>query len=332
MKKQTIMKWMLVVAIFIILLTNATSIFASNEGMQIVQKNEKEYMIYIQNNTSNAFEFAFSNDKNANKDDLAYRNAATDTTESNANYIAYVDEDLYNTYFSKNTYIWARDEEGKYFVEASLVNLGNSIKDNEIETTNTMTKRISVDMTQTYEKPAEIKNDVKITKTVGKVVIKEDGTTKYQLVKVTDTGDYANFVKEIERIASGKVVNDYYAKLETSKEVADLYNKLIPKANDKNWETVKNNEILQPEEAKKDEQYVLWLKNENNGETKLDVQVLTCFEDYKPEVISEKIATKLPKTSDDPTLFIILAILLVATICVATIRLWSSKKEKIAKN
>ena len=86
--KHSKLKLMLAIIIFSILVVSVTSIFATNEKIQILQKANEEYMIYIQNHLEESFEFAFSNDKNANKEELSYRNAATDTAEEGANYIA----------------------------------------------------------------------------------------------------------------------------------------------------------------------------------------------------------------------------------------------------
>lgn len=330
--KHSKLKLMLAIIIFSILIVSVTSIFATNEKIQILQKANEEYMIYIQNHLEESFEFAFSNDKNANKEELSYRNAATDTAEEGANYIAYVDENLYKMYFAQSTYLWARSLDGTCFVEGIEVQLNDSITDEEAELANNITKIIQVDTTQILNKPTEIINGVETTKTVGKVAVQEEGTTYYQLLKVPNDGKYSEFIKLAEKISNNQIQNNIYSKLEVAKEFSKLYQELVPATTDANWTLVENNEILQPEEAKDDEQYILWLKNENGNNIKLDVQFLNCFEDYKKEVISEKVTTKLPVTADDPTLFIILAALVVALIVVLIIRKVAIKKDNTSKN
>ena len=332
--KHLKLKLMVAIIVLFLLLISSTSIFASNEQIQILQKSDKEYMLYLENHLADSFEFAFSNDKNANKELLMYKNAATDTAEADANYIAYVDEELFNSYYlTTETYIWARTMEGTYFVEGILVDLTDSVTDADVELANTITKRIDVDTTQTFDKPAEMIDGVKQTKTVGNAIVLEEGNTYYQLAKVTENSDYSRFMKIAEQIANSKVEKNFYAELEVAKEFANLYKKLVPDENNTGWIPVKDNEILQPEEAKQDEQYILWLKNENNKIT-LDAQFLTCFEDYKPEVISEKVVTKLPVTADDPTLFIILAVLVVAFVVVGILRIFAGTKttKKVSKH
>ena len=323
-------KWVLAIVLLIILLSIATSVFATNEEIQIVKKSDNEYMIYLKECLSNDFKFAFSNDKTSDSSNLIYQNAARDTNDSNGNYIAYIDSDLFNAYFSKNTYLWVKTNEGKTIVSAILVDLNSAITENEIQEVNTLTKRISVDTTQVYEKTEENVDGVKVTKTVGKIVVKESGNNEYQLIKVQESGDIAEFAKLITQISDGKVENNYYTKLELAKELSGLYNKLIPVLNDKNWKTVENNEILQPEDAKENDKYIVWLKNKN-GEIKRDAQLLTSFEDYKPEIITEKVVSKLPVTADDPTLFILLGVLIVITIMVIIAKIVISKKEKIGE-
>ena len=206
--KHSKLKLMLAIIIFSILVVSVTSIFATNEKIQILQKANEEYMIYIQNHLEESFEFAFSNDKNANKEELSYRNAATDTAEEGANYIAYVDENLYKMYFAQSTYLWARSLDGTYFVEGIEVQLNDSITDEEAELANNITKIIQVDTTQILNKPTEIINGVETTKTVGKVAVQEEGTTYYQLLKVPNDGKYSEFIKLAEKISNNQIQNN----------------------------------------------------------------------------------------------------------------------------
>ena len=96
---------------------------------------------------------------------------------------------------------------------------------------------------------------------------------------MTETGDVAEFAKIVEEIVNGKIESNYYSKLELTNKLLTLYNKLLPSASDKNWIEASNNEILQPEDAKEDEEFIVWIKNENGGTVKYDVQFLTSFEE-----------------------------------------------------
>ena len=328
MKSNTI-KWILAALTMIIILLIALPIFAADDELLIYKNSEKEYLIYLKGNLKNEFEFAFSNNKDSKKDELLFYQSAKDTDDDEANTIVYIDEELYDNYFAKNTYLWVRTNDGKYIIEAKLLNIKNAISENDIENANSITKRVSVDTTQVYEKPEENVDGVKVTKTVGKIVVKEKGKNFYQIVKVTENEDYAEFAKIIKDIVDGKASNEFYNKLETANTLVSLYNKLLQDVKNKNWKEASNNEILQPEEAKENDEYIIWIKNENNGLVKQDVQLLTSFEDYKPEVISEKVVSKLPVTADDPTLFIILAFLVLSIVIVIIAKIIVSKKEKM---
>lgn len=313
----------IIAILFISILGMIYTVNGANENMQIIKKSGNEYLIYISEHMGSQFEFAFSNDQGADKETLGYKSSILDST-SKKNNVAYIDNSLYTTYFSGKTYFWARDLSGKYFAEKVEVDLSKAIEESNVNLINNLTKIIKVDTKNTIT-TSEVVNEVKVTKTVGKVDVLEEGTTYYQLVKLPASEEYNEFMKTAEKIANDKIENNMYAKLKVANKFSNYYNRLVPDIDDANWIKVNNNTILQPEESHNGEQYILWLKTENNRENKIDVQFLTCFEDYKPEVISEKITTKLPVTYDNPILFIILAVLVVAFVVVLILR---NKSEK----
>ena len=313
----------IIAILFISILGMIYTVNGANENIQIIKKSGNEYLIYISEHMDSQFEFAFSNDQGTDKETLGYKSSILDST-SEKNNVAYIDNSLYTTYFSGKTYFWARDLSGKYFAEKVEVDLSKAIEESNVNLINNLTKIIKVDTKNTIT-TSEVVNEVKVTKTVGKVDVLEEGTTYYQLVKLPASEEYNEFMKTAEKIANDKIENNMYAKLEVANKFSNYYNRLVPDIDDANWIKVNNNTILQPEESHNGEQYILWLKTENNRENKIDVQFLTCFEDYKPEVISEKITTKLPVTYDNPILFIILAVLVVAFVVVLILR---NKSEK----
>jgi hypothetical protein len=314
----------IIAILFISIFGMIYTVNGANENIQIVKKSGNKYLIYISGHMNLQFEFAFSNDQGANKETLGYKSSILDST-SEENNVAYIDNSLYSAYFSGKTYLWARDLSGKYFAEGVEIDLSKAIEESNVNLINNLTKIIKVDTKNTIT-TSEVVNEVKVTKTVGKVDVLEEGTTYYQLVKLPASEEHNEFMKTAEKIANDKIENNMYAKLEVANKFSNYYNKLVPNVDDAKWIKVNNNTILQPEESHDGEQYILWLKTEKNGENKIDVQFLRCFEDYKPEVISEKITTKLPVTYDNPILFIILAVLVVALVVVLILR---NKTEKI---
>ena len=322
--KNKLMVSTIIAILFISIFGMIYTVNGANENIQIVKKSGNKYLIYISGHMNLQFEFAFSNDQGANKETLGYKSSILDST-SEENNVAYIDNSLYSAYFSGKTYLWARDLSGKYFAEGVEIDLSKAIEESNVNLINNLTKIIKVDTKNTIT-TSEVVNEVKVTKTVGKVDVLEEGTTYYQLVKLPASEEHNEFMKTAEKIANDKIENNMYAKLEVANKFSNYYNKLVPNVDDAKWIKVNNNTILQPEESHDGEQYILWLKTEKNGENKIDVQFLTCLEDYKPEVISEKITTKLPVTYDNPILFIILAVLVVALVVVLILR---NKTEKI---
>ncbi len=322
--KNKLMVSTIIAILFISIFGMIYTVNGANENIQILKKSGNKYLIYISGHMNLQFEFAFSNDQGANKETLGYKSSILDST-SEENNVAYIDNSLYSAYFSGKTYLWARDLSGKYFAEGVEIDLSKAIEESNVNLINNLTKIIKVDTKNTIT-TSEVVNEVKVTKTVGKVDVLEEGTTYYQLVKLPASEEHNEFMKTAEKIANDKIENNMYAKLEVANKFSNYYNKLVPNVDDAKWIKVNNNTILQPEESHDGEQYILWLKTEKNGENKIDVQFLRCFEDYKPEVISEKITTKLPVTYDNPILFIILAVLVVALVVVLILR---NKTEKI---
>jgi len=293
------------------------SVYAANENVQIIKKSDTDYLIYVKDNINKTFEFAFSNDNSADKDSLTYLTAATDATEG-GNYIAYI-----NAYTMEHKYMWVRDSEGNYLLEAVELDLSLAILDDELQQIQNVTKEIEADTTQNQVEEKTIDgNKVKVT--TGKVVLKDEGDYEYQIFKLPNTAEYNSFMDLAERISKINSETDMYAKLDLYTRFNDLYNELSTELLEENWIEVQNQEILQPEDTKNGDKYVLWIRqNTENGEI-LDAQFLTSK--YEEEKVVEKITTKLPVTYDNNTLLIVLAILVVA-IVVVSLRIKSLKKE-----
>lgn len=305
-------KIIFLVGIFLLILLLGLPVNAANENIQLIKQSETDYLIYINEHLSENFEFAFSNDNTVDKDTLTYLSAATDSSE-NGNYIAYV-----NSYTTENKYIWARDLEGIYFAEGIELNLIEAIPADELSAIQSVTKKIPVDTEQIQVEEKTI-NGNKVTVTTGKVVFENEGNYKYQIVKLPNTAEYNELMDLAERISKINTETNMYTKLGLYTRFNNLYNKLLAELTD-SWIQVENQEILQPEDTKNGDKYVLWI---NDG-TITDAQFLTSK--YVEEKVVEKITTKLPVTYDNNTLLVILAVLVLAIILVS-FRIKSLKKE-----
>lgn len=321
-------KLMILLIVFILgIVALQVSVYAVNENIEIVKKSNEDYLIYIKDNLNTDFEFAFSNDKEG-KDLNFDKKAGLDSNPENAdaNKIAYVNS-LTIGLFENPTYMWAKDENG-YIVEGVEINLSKAISAAALEEVSNVTKIIPVDVTKTNTTEQEI-DGKKITTTIGKVVLEEtEGKYQYILVKLANSQEYDELLSLLTRISKFNDETDMYTKIEFYNKINNLYENLKP-TSQSDWLDVANNEILQPEDSQNGEQYILWLKEENKTNTKIDIQLLTCNREETEEKIVEKITTKLPVTYDNNTLLIVLAVLIIAIVIVSfRIRNLNKKEEK----
>ena len=307
----------LVVVFLIVSFIFGITVYAANENLQIVKESDSKYLIYVKDNLNETFEFAFSN-TSTEPASSEYKDAGTDAA-SNGNYIAYLDQ-----YSTANKYLWVKNSSG-YIVEGVEVNLDEAIRKDNLEDIATVTKRIDVDTTKTNVEDKEIDgNTVKVT--TGKVVINDEGDFEYQIFKVADSEDYAEFMDLAERISKFNNDTNMYTQVEIYREFFDLFNGLSRDLAASDWKDVKNGEIMQPEDAKNGDKYVVWILQDGDI---LVAQFMTSK--YEEAKVKEKITTKLPVTYDDNRLLYVLAILIVATI-VVSVRINNLKKNNNKSN
>lgn len=315
-------KLIILAIIFVLgLIAIQTSVFASNENIQILEKNTGDYIIYVKDNLNADFEFAFSNDLNADKETLSYYLAETD---SNGNKIAFVNSATISL-FSAPTYMWVKVGTD-YIVEGVEVDLSKAINENDLQIAANLTKTIKVDTTKTNTTEETI-DGKKVTTTVGKVVLTEQGDYSYILIKETDSEKYAKLTDLATRISKFNSETNMYTQIQVYSEFFNKSKELAPD-NAAEWIKVENNEILQPADSEDGEKYILWIKQDNGTTEKLDIQFLTSYKEYSEEKIVEKITTKLPVTYDNNILLIVFDVLIVAIIFVCIRIKMLNKKEK----
>lgn len=306
----------LLVTFVIVSFALGISVYASNEKVQIVKKSNTDYLIYVEGNLDNSFEFAFSDDNTVDKTTLTYSTAAKDDV-ADGNYIAFI-----NQYTTEHKYMWVKDTEGKYIMDAVELDLTKAIDAEELETIQNVTKTIKADTAQVKVEEKDI-NGSKVKVTTGKVVLKDEGNYEYQIVKLPNGTEYARLMDLAKRISKfdNEINLDMYTKLEVYNEFNSLYRKLSSELVANNWKDVQNQEILQPEDTKNGDEYVLWIRKDG---TVYDAQFLTSK--YEEEKVTEKITTKLPVTYDNNILLVILGILVIAIIIVS-LRIKSLEKN-----
>ncbi|MFU2363561.1 MAG: hypothetical protein ACM67R_07080 [Clostridiales bacterium] len=326
MKKSLAQKVMLFLAVTIITITLLQSFsLAKSENVQMIKKSEKEYIIYVSNLIGSKFEFSFANKKDESKENLVFTNSALDQ-EDNGNNIAYIDETIYNNYFDgkKETYLWVK-QGTEYKVEAEKINLKDALTEEDIQELNNATKKIPVKFGE-LNLPAETVDGVKITRRMGTINIEDNSETEYsyKMLKSTEESkveELINLANEMNKLDE----KNTYDKLSIYGQFKSLYEELKPSDG---WNVAENNVIKQPQESKKGEQYLVWIKNEQTT----DVQIMTCNDDYTPEYenkkIINKVITKLPITGESLALYITAAILIVLIVTVAILKVKNNKSNK----
>lgn len=326
MKKTKVSKLTLFFAIFTmtIALLQGFSL-AQGENIQMIKKNNEEYMIYIEELLDQEFQFAFSND--TNNENLKFYESATDKAE-NGNHIAYIDSSIYNQSFKEksNVYLWIR-QGNVYKIEAQKVDLNDAISEEEIQSLNQLTKKISVEIGN-KDLPVENKNGVTQNVKIGTINITDSKTEQcyYQIVKAVNDTDASRIIELVSElnVLDGKNI---YEKLSVYNEFKQVYSKVAPKLDEKDWwNEVQDYTIEQPVDSKKGDKYIVWIKDSS----KIDFQIMECSDDYLPEFENKKTivkeVTKLPVTGASIAVFVALGIILVLIVLVVIVKKNNGKK------
>lgn len=308
---------------------------AATKEKVILKKEDKKFLIYYEDICEKEFEFAYSTNSSENVENLVFKSAIPDISSGKSLNVAYIDESLYN-YFdnaNKSVYIWIKDSTDNIIVTADLLELNDAIDDEMIQLVDNTTKRIHVDTTKKHVRK-DMVDGVDTTVTVSKAVIdqpKTGATYYYELIPVNDENAQAKELFDLaEKLQSTTL--DTYENLSLSKKFYDLYQQLMPDA--RGWTLVENNEILQPEEARTGDKYIIYLKEDDDENTTVvDAKFLIC--EYipdegvakEPKNISKIV--KLPVTFDKGSiLFVALGIIVLALAIFAIIRVKLNKKDE----
>ena len=299
------------------------TVHASTEDkkIEVVALKNNEYVIYIADNLSTEFEFAFS--ANEEEEPTTYLPAGTEGTHK----VAFRNDTTIQVYGADANYLWVRTAANVYVIQPTLIDWTTAMTTQQVDQMQNLTKTIKASLTQVKVQD-EVIDRKNVQVTVGAVEIQEEGTYSYQIAKVPASGDYRDFMNLADRISKFTDETDMYTKLSVYRAFFALYTQLHDAIVTNTWETVVDNQILQPEDAKDGDQYVVWIKGTNaNGEVE-DVQFLTS--DREDTILKEReqIITKLPVTYDNNVLLYVLAGLVLATIVVSVrIKMLENKKN-----
>lgn len=332
MKKSKLKLIFTILVSFILLVMLSPIAKAANGDLELVKAGE-DYIVYVEGYEDKEFEFAFSNVKMEDVDNLTFTNNWTDSNDVN---VAGLDSEM-GVDLNEKVYIWIKDAEGNFVVDSKEVYLDSALYKDEIAVLEKLTKLIDVDLTQSNV-TEEIVDGVKITRTTGKVVILPDETDNYKysydLIRVEEVSEGVESTV-VDLLTMIDELNSKYEDMTMVEKIRFVKNANLTLDNlmqSANWKDVQNMEILQPEESVEGDKYIVLLEKsfENGVVASRDVQILDCYEEEKQEKVTEqvpvKVVTKLPVTGEDITLYVILGIVVIIIIAVI-IRMIMIKKN-----
>ena len=309
----------LLMAIIIGILTIGMPIIAygTNESAVIVKQEDNSYIIYLKGYLDQEFKFAFSDDREVDETTLTFTNSAKDTVEGNNN-IAYSNAEIV-----AKKYMFVKTDAK---TEVFEIDINDNILKQKLEGISKVSKIIPIKLEQEQIVNKVDENGTKITETVGVAkLVNELENGKYQLISRKSTTDNDNLFALAELLEKNQFT-DKYTEIKASKEFFELADKLLGELKSEDWKTIENNTIKQPEEAQNGDQYILWLRGENEN----DVHFLTSFREESRDFIEKEVKTILPYTYDNNTILIALAIVIIAIVIVA-IRIVLLKKKEMNK-
>ena len=329
MSLKKIFTILMVVMIFAIM---PLEVQAVNENFRIVKSNE-DYIIYIAGFENTEFAFAFNNNAEVNSEELNYINNWTDSNGVN---VACLD-DGFGLDLTQKVYLWVKDLSNNEVLSKAELDLNEVLDLAKLSELNTLTKRIDVDTTQ-KDNVEEVSGGVKITKELGKIIIKDtqDGIFKYDIYKLSKNNDAAKLVDLLEK-AENLSDKEMIEKIDLLKETEQAFEALIANAN---WKDVSENEIKQPEDSVEGDRYLVLLQetglieqlNTDSNNVTIDLQILECNYKEKHTIASEKVplrtASILPVTGEEIGLYVFFAVVIVL-IAIVVIRIFFlSRKNK----
>lgn len=317
MKKLSSKILLIVMAITLIFSLNAT-VNATAEDMAVLENANGDYLIYLNEYLNEEYSYAITTSADVEENNLNWYTAK----DTNGNNVIKVSKDQIGSY------LWVKVN-NEIIKKAEPINVTEVSTEAEINEMKTLTNRIKVDATQTITEETREDNVIR-TVTQGVLKITDDANAKYSY-DIVLLNDENTACKELVNLMS-KINNDMdiFQTIEVAQEYTTLWNNIITNTE---WKEVTNATIAQPVDAENGTQYVVLLKKELNGATTYDAQVLTSkkatSEDQVQEVVKTETRSELPVTFDNPILFVLLGVAVVAIVIIAIrIRSLSKKNEK----
>lgn len=317
MKKLSSKILLMVMAVILILSLNA-NVNATAEDMAVLKNADEDYLIYLNEYLNDEYAYAITTSADVEENNLNWYTAK----DTNGNSVIKVSKE------QVGSYLWVKVND-EIIKKAEPINVTEVSTETEINEMKTLTNRIKVDATQTITEETRENNVIK-TVTQGVLKITDEANAKYSY-DIVLLNNENTACKELVNLMN-KINNDMdiFQTINVAQEYTTVWNNIITNAT---WKEVTNATIAQPVDAENGTQYVVLLKKEVNGTTTYDAQVLTSkkatSEDQVQEVVKTETRSELPVTFDNPILFVLLGVAVLAIVIIAIrIRSLSKKNEK----
>lgn len=308
MKKIQLKLVLFIIAIFSILFLFQIQVLATNEEIQIVKTNGEDYVIYIKDLQDSLFEFAITQNSNIEEIDRNYLKSVKD---DNGNQVAFISNEKNKELDGTKRYLFVK-KDGNQIIDGIELDLDNAFLQNSIKDVELTSKKIQTQLvTNIIEKDENI-NGVNLKTMVGglKIIANENSQYYYSTIKLP-SDRYSDLKELADQINMNYEKMDMYSKIELAKEFYGLYQLL---AGEQDWKPVSDYTIIQPSDAQKGDQYIVYIKeiDKDKGEV-VDVKFMTSYREDEEEKIPGKTenrivkeTTKLPITGDSMILFVVL--------------------------
>lgn len=317
MKKLSSKILLIVMAVILVLSLNAT-VNATAEDIAVLKNTNGDYLIYLNEYLNDEYSYAITTSADVEENNLNWYTAK----DTNGNSVIKVSKE------QVGLYLWVKVN-NEIIKKAEPINVTEVSTEAEINEMKTLTNRIKVDATQTITEETREDNVIR-TVTQGVLKITDDANAKYSYDIVLLNDENTSCKELVNLMSKINADMDIFQAIDVAQEYTALWNNIITNAE---WKEVTNATIAQPIDAENGTQYVVLLKKELNGNTTYDAQVLTSkketLEDEVQEVVKTETRSELPVTFDNPILFVLLGVAVVAIVIIAIrIRSLSKKNEK----
>lgn len=305
-----------IIIIMIFLIGIPYIVFGESENMNIIHTNDS-YIIYIENAPKEEFDFAISSDINAQENNLNFTKTVED---GEGNQVILISSSKYESIKNQTNYLYAKSESGKLMNGKEII-FSESFEVDDLAKAETITNRIETEIVSNVLKEEETEG-IKYKTTIGglKVINNEEKKVYYSRTKLPQN-KYTELKQMINKVNTEYNDINMFEKINLIKQLDKLYKEL---ETEQNWLEVVNNIIVQPEDANKGDEYILFLKTvDEQGNEITDVKLMissrTDSEQVIPATTEKKTiseTSKLPVTGDSVILFIILAVIIIIAVVV----------------